>query len=193
MAEKANVFATLGASNHSGGTREENDYYATEPLATKLLLEVEKFNKDIWECACGGMHMTNILKEFNYNVYSTDIIKRHEDCDEIVDFLNTDKKWHGDIITNPPYKHAEKFVRKALDLVDDGNRVAVFCKTLFVEGKSRGQLYRTQPPKYIYNFSGRVNCAKDGRFDLYTSSAVAYSWFIWEKGYQGDTITRWIN
>jgi len=24
-------------------------------------------------------------------------------------------------------------------------------------------------------------------------SAVAYAWFIWEKGYKGDTIVKWIN
>ena len=23
--------------------------------------------------------------------------------------------------------------------------------------------------------------------------AVAYAWFVWEKGYQGDTILKWIN
>jgi hypothetical protein len=24
-------------------------------------------------------------------------------------------------------------------------------------------------------------------------SAVAYAWYIWEKGYKGDTILRWFN
>lgn len=27
-------------------------YYATEPYAAQLLMEVEQFNEDIWECAC---------------------------------------------------------------------------------------------------------------------------------------------
>lgn len=25
------------------------------------------------------------------------------------------------------------------------------------------------------------------------SGAVSYAWFIWEKGYQGDTVVRWFN
>ena len=25
------------------------------------------------------------------------------------------------------------------------------------------------------------------------SSAVCYAWFVWEKGYKGDTIVKWIN
>lgn len=24
-------------------------------------------------------------------------------------------------------------------------------------------------------------------------SAVAYAWFVWEKGFHGDTIIKWIN
>ncbi len=39
MADK--VFIALGATNHAKGEREEYDYYATEPRATELLLEVE--------------------------------------------------------------------------------------------------------------------------------------------------------
>lgn len=45
------VWRTLGASNHSSYEREEYDYYATEPYAAQLLMEVETFG-DIWECAC---------------------------------------------------------------------------------------------------------------------------------------------
>ena len=33
------VFKTLGASNHTEKEREDNDYYATDPIAAELLLE----------------------------------------------------------------------------------------------------------------------------------------------------------
>lgn len=33
------VFKTLGATNHSNENREAYDYYATDPITTKLLLE----------------------------------------------------------------------------------------------------------------------------------------------------------
>lgn len=48
------IYKTLGASNHTEKEREENDYYATDPIAIDKLLEVETPNKFIWECACGG-------------------------------------------------------------------------------------------------------------------------------------------
>lgn len=46
----------------------------------------------------------------------------------------------------------------------------------------------------MYVFSSRVNCAMNGDFKKYNhNSAVAYAWFVWEKGYKGDTILKWIN
>ena len=47
------IFKTLGATNHSSDTRQPDDFYATDPVAARLLLQVEHFDKNIWECACG--------------------------------------------------------------------------------------------------------------------------------------------
>ena len=51
---KDGYVVTNGFSNNSLHDREQNDYYATEPKAVRLLLEVEEFDKkkEIWECAC---------------------------------------------------------------------------------------------------------------------------------------------
>lgn len=52
------VFKTLGSTNHSRQNRASLDYYATDPIAAKLLLEQEEFSKNIWECACGEGHLS---------------------------------------------------------------------------------------------------------------------------------------
>lgn len=78
-------------------------------------------------------------------------------------------------------------------MINGGNKVIMFLKIQFLEGKSRRKLYQEQNPKYVYVASGRINCAKNGNFDMYKSLAVAYAWYIWEKGYKGDTIVRWFN
>ena len=83
------------------GGRAEHDFYATDPIAAKLLLNVEKFDKNIWECASGENHLADVFKEYGYNVRTSDIVKRTPTT-EVRDFLRTRKKWHGDIITNPP-------------------------------------------------------------------------------------------
>ena len=54
VGNKNSIYTTLGASNHTYKERQEDDYYATDPVAIDKLLSVEKPNKHIWECACGG-------------------------------------------------------------------------------------------------------------------------------------------
>lgn len=193
---KNSIYKTLGASNHTDKEREEWDYYATEPKAMEVLLEVEKFNKDIWECAAGELHLVNVLREHDYNVRYSDIINRTDEDMEIIDFLTYSGTWNGDIITNPPYKYAQEFIEKSLEIIPKGNKVAMFLKIQFLEGKKRKKLFQKYPPKVIYVSSSRLLCAKNGEFEKMIQgggSAVAYAWFVWEKGYKGDTVIKWIN
>lgn len=190
IGNKAATFATLGASNHSKGEREVNDYYATEPKAVELLLEKEKFSSIILEPSCGEGHISQVLLNNGYAVKSSDLINRG--FGEVKDFFEVDE-FCGDIITNPPYKVALDFVKHSLDIIPEGNKVAMFLKLQFLEGKARKEFYKENPPKKIYVASGRLNCAKNGKFEEFKSSAVAYAWFVWEKGYQGSPEIDWIN
>lgn len=130
-----------------------------------------------------------------YNVRSSDLYDR---CgNEVFDFLSIENThWDGNIITNPPYKYALDFVYKALQIVPDGKKVCMFLKIQFLEGKARRELFRSHPPKVVYVSSSRLLCAPNGDFEHTTKnggSAVAYAWFVWKKGFKGDTIVKWIN
>lgn len=191
---KNSVFTTLGASNHALGERQKHDYYATEPKAMKLLLEEESFSNVIWECACGEGHLARVLEEHGFEVIGTDLIYRGYGDPKPMDFLKESfDDFEGDIITNPPYKYALEFAQKALDSIHPGRKVAMFLRLQFLEGKARKKFFKENPPKTVYVSSSRLNCAKNGNFDKDKSSAVAYAWFVWEKGFKGDPIIRWIN
>ena len=102
----------------------------------------------------------------------------------------------GDIITNPPYKFAKEFVEQALNLVNDGNKVCMFLKLTFLESQSRRELFEKNPPKTVWVSSSRLQCAKNGDFTTYgkgVGTAVAYAWYVWEKGYHGPTTIKWFN
>ena len=58
----AAVFKTLGASNHTEGERQREDYYATEPKATEWLCKLEQFDGRILEPSCGEGHMSRVLE-----------------------------------------------------------------------------------------------------------------------------------
>lgn len=186
------VYKRLGASNHVDSIREKDDYYATDPIAADWLLKLEKINNPIWECACGEGHLSKVFENSGYTVKSTDIIDRGYGQGGI-DFLNQNEKWNGDIITNPPYKYSEQFVYKALSLINENYKVMMFFKLLFLEGKKRKELFQMYPPIRIWVSSSRIGCAKNGKPEEFKSSAIAYAWFIWEKGYKGDTIIKWFN
>lgn len=141
------AYAMLGARNYALNERETNDYYATEPKALELLLEKETFSNNIWECACGEGHLSKVLERNGYNVLSTDLIDRGYGKGG-VDFLKCTEQFDGDIITNPPYKYAKEFVEKALELITNGHRVAMFLKIQFLETVSRRELFERTPPLY---------------------------------------------
>ena len=195
------IFVCNGASNHTEEERQTNDYYATEPKAVELLLEQEKFSPYIWECACGAGHMSEVLKKHGYKVRSSDIVYRGYDGTEILDFFavtieQVENSIPKDIVTNPPYKYAKEFVEHALDISPYGTKVAMFLKLTFLESKKRKELFEKYPLKTLYVSSSRLQCAKNGDFQKYSKgvgTAVAYGWFVWEKGFSGDPIIKWIN
>lgn len=192
------IYTILGASNHSEVEREKDDYYATDPKALEIFLnrideDGVRLHKNIWECACGEGHLSEVLKNRGYKVWSTDLIDRGYGSGN-TDFLKSiPDSWCGDILTNPPYKYAKEFVEKALEVTRIGAYTVMFLKIQFLEGQGRRKLFKKHPPKYVYVNSVRQVCAKNGDFDKYgTGTAICYCWFVWEKGFIGEPIIRWI-
>jgi hypothetical protein len=186
--------------------RIENDFYATDPKSLEMLLDrlkEDNFNlhTNIWECACGMGHLSKVLENKGYKVLSTDLIDRgYGLVDEYTDFINgkyyTHTKFDGDILTNPPYKYAKEFVETALNKIEYGNYVIMFLKIQFLEGKARREMFKRYPPKYIYVFSERQNPLRNGSAldekGKKWNSTMCFAWFIWEKGFKGEPIIRWI-
>ena len=141
-----------------------------------------------------GGHISEALKAHGYEVISADIITRDYDGqDYTADFLHDPIAWGGDIITNPPYKYAAEFVEHALMMIEDGHKVAMFLKLTFLEGEKRRALFQQYPPRKIYVFTKRINCALNGDEKQFNqSSAVCYAWFVWEKGIKTKPVIEWI-
>lgn len=182
----------IGTQTETSQPRAENDFYATDPIAIEGLMKIEKLAYDIWEPACGMGHLAEPLKKAGYRVRCTDLIDRGYG-EGGVDFLKqTGFIFCGDIITNPPYKLAEKFIRHGLEIIPEGYKLCLFMKLTFLEGKKRQELFKEYPPKRVWVSSSRINCATNGNFEG-TSSMMAQAWYIWEKGYQGPTTLGWFN
>lgn len=189
------VFLQLGASNHTDSVRADGDYYATDPAAVEMLLDIEQFDRNILEPCCGEGHISKVLVDRGFNVTSRDLIDRG--YGEVgKDFLDYGETFDGDIITNPPYSLACEFVEKAMETVTDGHKVAMLLKIQFLESKKRRILLEKYKPKTVWVSSSRIVCARNGDFsktNRSNCSAQAYAWFVWEKGYIGDTLLKWFN
>ena len=198
---KKNITGFLGVSNGAKNNvdRSEDDFYANEPISVKLLLNEAHFDvsEPIWECACGMGHMSQELINNGYKVRSSDLKDRGFPSTEILDFLSTDNKdvWSGNIITSPPFKYAKDFIYKSMELLQPNRKLAFLLRIQFLESADRKELFDNYPPKYVYVSRNRLKGSRNGDFSdkKNVGNAMALCWFIWEKGYTGDTILKWFN
>lgn len=195
--------AGLMLAVNKDSVREENDFYATDPAAIRLALPTFRevgLSGPVWECACGAGHLSAPLREAGYSVRSTDLIDRG--CGDALDFLSADEPWNGDILTNPPFKLAEAFIRHSMDILEDGRKAFFFLKIQFLQSVDRNALFETYPPKYILINSQRIFCAMNGEFERYakwseekgmwTGGTQCFIWIVFEKGWSGQTTVKWI-
>lgn len=169
--------------------REEKDLYCTNPIAIQMLLDNESFDINVWECCNGLGHITNVLKENGYKVRKSDVVNYNGDDTEIIDILNYNESFNGDIVTNPPYRLINEVTKKCLAL--SKRKVAFYTSLSFLASQTRKPLFQQFPPKTIYIMSKRLSCAKNGDFSK-VNGTTDYCWVVWDKNYKGDTFIKWL-
>lgn len=171
--------------------RQTEDYYATEPAAADLLIAAERgLSKNIWEPACGEGHLAKRFVERGYEVRASDLINRGYgyQFDFFKSFL---EGYNHDIVTNPPYKDAERFVAHGCDLLMPGRLLCLFLKIQFLESVARDDLFDRYPPARIHVCRKRIKCAKNGDFlpkwrlpptsAIYTPKLLKSSFYSWQS------------
>lgn len=208
--ENNNVFSTLGATNHSTGERQKEDYYATDPKFINHLLEKEPWLKNpdlkILEPSAGeGVLVDRFFELTGNKMDAYDLIARRDDIIE-QDYFTADFSNKYDVIlTNPPcLKDTAKttagladYILKALKEVKVGGTVIMFLKTLHLESKVRYEkIYKHYSPSKLYVYASRISCYKNNDTTL-SQGAISYSIFMWtnkkEDGtFDKDTKIDWI-
>lgn len=163
------------------------DFYPTQPWATRALAEGFILPTDrVWEPACGGGHMAEVLREYTPTVVASDVFDYG--YGDVADFLSV-QQFDGDwIVTNPPFKNrlSERFARHAIHLC---RNVAMLCRLSWLEGTRRHEyLFGDFPPTHILVFSERLGFVEGG-CDVGRSGMVQYAWYVWSREY-GDGPTR---
>ena len=163
------------------------DFYPTPEWATEALLKQETFEGNVWECACGDGAMSEVLKKFGYDVYSSDLYDRGYG-DHGVDFTQSRKKVDN-VITNPPFHSAEDFVFSGF--ANATKKVALLLRLAFLESvKRQNKIFNVIPPAKVLVFSERITFYPKGAIRK-GSGTTAYAWFIWDKDHDGSTELSW--
>ena len=174
--------------------REKDDFYPTPRRGTEALLAVESFSGSIWEPACGDGAISDVLDEYYPGqVWSTDLVARGYGLDE-VDFLGPCAPANSvdHIITNPPFKYAEKFAELAL--IRARSKVALLLRLSWLEGAKRRKLFESTPLARVWVFSSRLSIGRGAARDMGKGGGgmIAFAWFVWDKEHKGPPVLGWL-
>ena len=90
------------------------------------------------------------------------------------------------VIGNPPYAPAEKFVRHAIQFLKPEGILIYLLPLNFLASMGRVVLFDLHYPiKTVYVCNDRPSFTGDDKSD-----SREYAFFIWEKGYAGETTVR---
>jgi hypothetical protein len=168
--------------------REKDDFYPTPPEATEALLAVEAFAGAIWEPACGDGAICKVLLRHGYETVATDLVDRGYGIARR-DFLMEFQASAPNIITNPPFKLINEFIKQALFLTT--GKVGILARLACLEGGERRQIFDTSPLARVWVFSRRLSMYRNGE-NTGNGGTIAFAWFVWEHGHVGRPTLGWL-
>jgi hypothetical protein len=191
--------------------REANDHYVEPAWCSERLFEIESFGRDtaILDPACGFGTIVEAARAAGYHALGSDIIARWESAHlsprsglyRIADFLA--EEWPpvdspgwtypNAIISNPPFKLAERFAAKALLYAQ--TKVALLLPANWIQGQKRSRWMQTTPLYRVYFICPRPSMPPGHVVSAGLSprnGTTDYAWFVWLKGFSGQPSVHWL-
>lgn len=186
----------LGAQENRG----DHDFYSTDPKAVAHLAVVLKrlgfsLPHYVIEPSVGSGNIATIMQRLGHAVYCYDIVDRGFPGTYVCDWKTAVRPTEEPlgIVMNPPYNEALEHLNHALEMLHDGELCCALLRLQFLETIKRKTFFEKYPPRYVAVFSFRIKCDKNNDPNAQaTHSAIAFAWYIWQKGFTGRPELLWI-
>lgn len=178
--------------------RAKNDWYVEPRWCVEALLAYEKFEGIIYDPACGRGNITDVAKQFGYFVLASDIEDRGCEYAWRGDFLdplpNDIGRTVDNIVCNPPYRLAHKFIERALTVTR--RKVAMLVQEKYPYSRRRHWFFTHTPIARLYFLSDRPSMPPG---DLYVAGKIKasggkvdYLWMVWDHAHMGPPTAHWL-
>jgi hypothetical protein len=177
-----------GNPRGSGYDRNADNWYQETPACVDAFLEAELLVGNVWDPACGAGNIPERCRARGLDVFASDLRDRGYG-DTGVDFLRSSRTVDN-IVTNPPFRLAEPFVRHALTMAR--RKVAIVTRVAFIVGRARCKLLTNTPVSRIWVIPSRVAKPPSGKAVEAKNGSVAYCWIVWDHDWRAEPLLGWL-
>jgi hypothetical protein len=129
-----------------------------------------------------------VLRDARHTVIASDVMHYDFAQDFESDFFAQVRAPAGVevILTNPPYRHANRFVEHALTLCP---RVIMLCRLAFLESECRSRILDTGMLAAVHVLKRRLPMMhRQGWSGPRASNAIPFAWFVWNRNHNAPAI-----
>lgn len=174
--------------------RDPDDWYIEPRWCGDALFAAVKFNDLIVDPCCGLGRILDAAKDAGYGTFGMDIRDRgagDRHPFEQRDFF-TIEDCVPNIVCNPPYKYAERFVAHCIAHVE--RKTAVLLRAQWANGGLRSRWLETLPLRHVLMLSPRPSMPPGAVVvagERIGGGRDDYGWFVFERGYTGRPEFGW--
>lgn len=185
--------------------RDPHDWYCDPAWITDRLFEVESFDGNIIDPACGRGNILESARARGFSAYGYDVVRRSSlPGIEVQDFMHPtwSSRWLVDnIVSNPPFGMCDEkkvgaqptFVELALRRAT--RKVALLMPATWHQADKRSRWLETKPLRRIWHITPRpamppgTYLAAGGKAGNGTTD---FAYYVFLRGYDGPVETRWL-
>ncbi len=174
------------AARHSGYARIRHDYYREPNWCVDNLFDTITFVGAIHDPCCGAGTIVDTAQCRGLVATGADIVDRANGRFPIVDFF-ADTRTHENLVTNPPYRQAEKILVHALQYVVPDGTIAVIVPIQFLCSQGRRHLFDRHWCDRVLIHSRRPSMPPGDLIELFGenerhSGSTDYCWIVFRPG-----------